>query len=351
MESIKKRHYRQLTRTDRIKLESLLRVKCPKSEIAKILQVNPSTVYREIKRGEYTHRNSDWTEEVRYSSDLADRRYRENLAAKGGGLKIGNDIALAEYIENKIVDEKYSPEAALGAAAKEKKSFKVSICKTTLYNYINDGLFLRLTNKNLPVKGKRKQKYNKVIRVAKTDLAGESIEKRPEEILKREEFGHWEMDTVKGKKRSKRSLLVLSERKTRKEIIVKLRSHTADAVVEAVDNLEREWGSQFSKIFRSITVDNGKEFSNCKGLELSAFDKSKKRTKLYYCHPYSSWERGTNEVQNKLIRRHIPKGTDFDEYPIEEITRIEAWINNYPRHMFGFETANDRFQSELMKLA
>lgn len=344
-------HYRQLTRTDRIKIESLLRVKCSTKQIAEILQVNPSTVYRETKRGEYEHLNSDWTTEIRYSADLAEERYQKNLAAKGGGLKIGKNRAYADYIEQKIVDEKYSPQAALGAALHEKKSFGVTICKVTLYSYIDKGIFYRLTNKDLPVKGQRKKKYNKVVRINKADITGTSIERRDAEIDKRETFGHWEMDTVKGKKKSQNSLLVLSERKTRKEIIKKLPSHTADAVVAALDDLEREWGARFSKVFKSITVDNGKEFSDCEGLERSAFNKNKKRTKLYYCHPYSSWERGTNEVQNKLIRRHIPKGTDFDNYPIKEIARIEAWINDYPRWLFKYESANDRFDREVKLLA
>lgn len=103
------------------------------------------------------------------------------------------------------------------------------ICTTTLYSYIDKGIFLRLTNKNLPVKKNTKRKYKKVQKQARAS-AGESIEKRPEEIDTREEFGHWEMDTVKGKRgKSKNSLLVLTERKTRDEIIFKLPEHTAAA--------------------------------------------------------------------------------------------------------------------------
>ena len=86
----------------------------------------------------------------------------------------------------------------------------------------------------------------------------------------------------------------------------------------------------FYKVFRSITVDNGVEFSDYEGMERSAL-KEEKRTFVFYCHPYSSWERGTNENNNRLIRRHIPKGVDFEDTTDEEIKYIETWINNYPR--------------------
>lgn len=108
------RHFYHLTHDDRIKIEALLKEKHTPKEIANNIGCHISTIYRELKRGRYEHRNSDWTTEERYSPDIADEKYRENLAAKGPGLKIGNDIELAEYIENKIVNEKYSPGAVLG---------------------------------------------------------------------------------------------------------------------------------------------------------------------------------------------------------------------------------------------
>ena len=181
---------------------------------------------------------------------------------------------------------------------------------------------------------------------------GESIEQRPEEINSRETFGHWEMDTVKGKRGvTKSCMLVLTERKTRNEIIVKLQDQKAESVVDALDRIERKWGDMFKNIFRSITVDNGVEFSDCDGLEKSAIHPGEKRTFLFYCHPYSSWERGSNENTNRLIRRHIPKGEDFDEKQDRDIEYIETWINNYPRGIFEFQTAAKLFEEEIRKLA
>lgn len=343
--------FKHLSQNDRIKMETMLNSGHKVVEVAEYLHVHRSTIYREIKRGEYTHRNSDYTEETRYSSDLGQKNHDWNAQGKGWNIKIGNDRPLAEYIEGKIIEDKYSPEAALAAAAESGIEFTTSISVRTLYRYIDKGIFLKLTNKDLPVKGKRK-KHNKRVRVQKRASAGESIENRPDEVKDREIFGHWEMDTVKGKQGvTKSCMLVLTERKTRDEIIVKLPDQKAASVVEAIDRLERKWGDMFTKVFRSITVDNGVEFSDYEGLERSVLHEGEKRTFAFYCHPYSSWERGSNENNNRLIRRHIPKGEDFDEKQDRDIEYIENWINNYPRGIFGFKTSAQLFEEEIRKLA
>lgn len=343
--------FKHLSQNDRIKMETMLNSGHKVVEVAEYLHVHRSTIYREIKRGEYTHRNSDYTEETRYSSDLGQKNHDWNAQGKGRNIKIGNDRPLAEYIEGKIIEDKYSPEAALAAAAENGIEFTTSISVRTLYRYIDKGIFLKLTNKDLPVKGKRK-KHNKRVKVQKRASAGESIENRPDEVKDREIFGHWEMDTVKGKQGvTKSCMLVLTERKTRDEIIVKLPDQKAASVVEAIDRLERKWGDMFTKVFRSITVDNGVEFSDYEGLERSVLHEGEKRTFAFYCHPYSSWERGSNENNNRLIRRHIPKGEDFDEKQDRDIEYIENWINNYPRGIFGFKTSAQLFEEEIRKLA
>lgn len=343
--------FKHLSQNDRIKMETMLNSGHKVVEVAEYLHVHRSTIYREIKRGEYTHRNSDYTEETRYSSDLGQKKHDWNAQGKGRNIKIGNDRPLAEYIEGKIIEDKYSPEAALAAAAESGIEFTTSISVRTLYRYIDKGIFLKLTNKDLPVKGKRK-KHNKRVKVQKRASAGESIENRPDEVKDREIFGHWEMDTVKGKQGvTKSCMLVLTERKTRDEIIVKLPDQKAASVVEAIDRLERKWGDMFTKVFRSITVDNGVEFSDYEGLERSVLHEGEKRTFAFYCHPYSSWERGSNENNNRLIRRHIPKGEDFDEKQDRDIEYIENWINNYPRGIFGFKTSAQLFEEEIRKLA
>ena len=344
------RKFKQMTHNDRIKMEALLNAGHSKAEVAEQLHFHRSNIYREYDKGKYIHRNSDYTEEERYSSDLGQKAHDYAQEGKSRALKIGNDRELAEYIESKIVDDKFSPEAALAEVERSGIEFKTTISVRTLYRYIDNGIFLKLTNKDLPIKSKKK-KHNRKVKVQKRASAGESIENRPEEVESREIFGHWEMDTVKGQRGvTKSCMLVLTERKTRDEIVVKLKDQTAASVVEALDRLERKWGDMFYSVFRSITVDNGVEFADYEGMEKSVL-KEGKRTFVFYCHPYSSWERGTNENNNRLIRRHIPKGVDFDDRTDEEIAFIEEWINNYPRGIFEYRTSAELFEEEIRKLA
>lgn len=225
---MKKRRFKHLSWNDRLRIESFL--KCGKrvQEIADEIGVHRNTIYNELKRGRYIHRNSDWTEEERYSPDIAEAAYRENLAAKGPGLKIGKDHRLAAYIERRIVEDGYSPAAVL-------------------------------------------------------------------------------------------------------------------------DRLERRYGKLFSKVFQTITVDNGTEFSDVAGLERSCLHKGK-RTTVFYCHPYSSYERGTNENTNGMIRRWFPKGTDFGKVTAKAIQAVEDWLNAYPRGILGFRCADDVFAEALAAL-
>ena len=186
---------------------------------------------------------------------------------------------------------------------------------------------------------------------AKRPPRGESIENRPEEIAKRITFGHWEMDSVEGKKGTKKTLLVLTERKTRNEIIRLMKDKTAASVVNALNDLERQLGPElFAQIFQTITVDNGSEFSDYEGIEKSTVLKDGKRTKVYFCHPYSAYERGSNENQNRMVRRHYPKGYDFTNTTPAEIRKLEKWINNYPREMFDFYTSAELYEACLNSL-
>lgn len=339
------RHYKTLTWNDRLQIEAWLKVDTPKDVMAKALGVHISTIYREIKRGQYEHRNSDWTTEMRYSPDISEKKKQDFLKAKGGDLKIGNDIEYANYLEYKVSVEKYAPGAILGEIKRKDLKFNTTISKTTFYRYIEDGVFLTITNKDLPVKrNKSDRKYNKVRKAARPPK-GDSIEKRPEEVMERTSFGHWEMDCVEGKKGTKKTLLVLTERKTRNEIIRLMEDKTAESVVKALDKIEKKLGyDMFTQIFQTITVDNGSEFQDCSGMEQSSVNDGSQRTKMYFCHPYSSYERGSNENQNKMIRRHYPKGYDFTDTTPAEIRKLEKWINDYPREIFDYYSSADLYK-------
>lgn len=245
--------------------------------------------------------------------------------------------------------EDYSPAAVLGEIARSPElKFSVTISEWTLYKYIDMGLFLTLTNKNLPVKGRRKKKNHKIKKTARAPK-GKSIERRPAEVDTRETFGHWEMDSVIGKKSTKPRLLVLTERRTRQEIVIRVPDGTTESVVRALDHLERKYGELFPVIFKSITVDNGSEFADCEGIERSIH--GGKRTTVYYCHPYTSSERGSNEKQNQMLRRRFPKGTDFCKVKPAEVEAAADWLNQYPREIFGYASSDELFREELSRLA
>lgn len=335
--------YKHLTFNDRLKIEAWQKVGTSPRVMAEKLGVHISTIYRELKRGQYEHLNSDYTTEQRYSPDIAEEKNQANLRAKGAPLKIGSDYEYAQYIEYKIRVEKYSPRAVLGEIKRQGVEFGTTISAPTLYRYIEQGVFLTITNDNLPVKRNKSTRKYKKVRAARASK-GESIEKRPAEIAERTTFGHWEMDCVEGKKGTKKTMLVLTERYTRYEIIRIMKDHTAASVVKALNGIERAYGADFYKIFQSITIDNGSEFSDYEGLERSC-RRIGTRTKVYYCHPYSSYERGSNENQNKMIRRHYPKGVSFERVTPADTRRLEKWINNYPRGIFNYFTSADLYEA------
>lgn len=337
-----------LSDKERYSIELLLSEKWPVSQIAKKLGRNRSTIYKEIKKGTVQLIDSELRPYMKYCADVAIRKTVENSAAKGAPLKIGNDYEFANYVEYMIIKEKYSPDAVLMHIKNTGKSFKTTICCRTLYSYIDKGIFLNLTNKDLLVK--RCNKKSSVTRcAARRNILKRSIEERPVDILKRRDFGHWEMDTVCSKQGVTASLLVLSERMTRQEIIISLKDKTTVSVVSAINDLEKQYGKLFPHIFKTITVDNGVEFSDSDGIENSIF-KGKKRTVLYYCHAYSSCERGTNENINKMIRRFIPKGSDIGKYTKEEISQIERYINNYPRRILNGLSSNQSLEKVFPQL-
>ena len=344
--------FSHLTYIQRCNIESLLREGHTQAEIARNIGVSRTTIHNELKRGEYDKRDyRTWKDVKAYSAELAEDKYRNNLRCKGKELKIGADWNFLKYVEKMIIDKKYSPQATLTNIVREELEFQTEICLSTLYNYIRNGVFLNICLADLPQPQKPKKKKKKQVQVQKKASRGTSIELRPPIVDLRTEFGHWEMDTVLGKKKSKKSLLVFTERMTRKEIVEMLESHTTAEVVKALNRIERRLGEKtFRAIFKSITVDNGTEFSDFEGMERSRRNK-KKRTDLYYCHAYSFFERGSNENQNKMIRRWIPKGTTFDDKTVAEIKEIEEWINNYPRPMFNHYSSEELYQAELLKLA
>lgn len=335
----KNRKGKHLNYEERIKIEALSKIGMKSEKIAKEIGCSGRTVRRELAKGRVELLNSDLTTRIEYSADIGQNKHNYAATGKGPMLKIGNDYEMVQEIERLIINEKMSPYAA-AEYIKNSGKFKTIISYKTIYNYIDNGLFPNLTNKHLPVKKNGKKRNYDNVRQATNNTKGTSISEREKSIDTRDEFGHWEMDTVVGKKNTKYVLLVLTERKTRKEIIRKIKGKSQYFVVRELDKIERKMGSKkFRETFKTITCDNGCENLDFEGIERSVICKQN-RTKVYYAHPYSAWERGSNENANKLIRRFIPKGCDIGEFSHERIKMIEHWINNYPRRIFDGLSSN-----------
>lgn len=333
--------YKHLTRDQRLKIEGALKTGVTVAEIAAMVGKCKKTIYNEIKRGLCLQQREGYIFEEVYCADVADRKYQEHLRAKGPDLKLGNDFAFANFVEKMIVEDHYSPGAVLATIREKGMQFKTHICENTLYSYIYRGdVFLQLSKKHLLYKGDRRKERHSTERA--NEAQGETIENRPPEVSARNTFGHWEMDSVMGVQGSVAALLVLTERLTRKGIVIRVPDHTTASVVRALDRLERKMGKDFRRVFKSITVDNGSEFMDCEGIERS-YRLKQPRTKVYYCHPYSPQERGSNENMNRIIRRFFPKGTNFDEVTPAEVAAAEEWLNNYPREILGWKSSQALF--------
>lgn len=344
--------YKHLNWDDRIYLERLLKKGYRKPEIAEIMNVSLKTVYNEIHRGEYEHLNTDLTTCIKYSPEKSYNQYKKYLSEKGASPKILQAPKLLEYIKHMIIDQHFSAEAILLEIKNNNLKFEIEIKSVqTIYSAVRNGYIDGVKMSDMPRKGKIKQKKQKVESLPSywREQKGTSIDDRPEIVLDRSTFGNWEMDCLCGKSTNRKTALVLTERKTRMEIVEQLKKHTMKEVVKALDRIEKKYGGDFYKIFQTITVDNGSEFKDFKGME-KALRRVGKRTVIYYCHARSPQERGSNENNNILLRRcdGLEKGADFDKcLTYAKCKDAEMWVNTYPRKIFNGRCSLELFNEEL----
>ena len=315
------------------------------TEIGEELNCHRTTISREINKGEIPLKRTQDSYKEFYDYEIAQWAHDNNATAKGPSLKIDKNHALAQFIEKKV-NEKYSPEV-IAELIKNDDRFDMCLSYKTIYNYIDMGV-LMIDREDLVYGNYRKDTKNKRKESSQTKQhkKGRTIRDRPEAADERSEIGHFEMDLVEGKKGCNDPyLLVLTERKTRAEIIEKIPDKTQDAVIEGLDRIERRMGVvKFRETFKSITTDNGREFYDYERLEESFTKSSIKRTEIYYCDAYSSWQRGSNENNNRFIRRFLPKGESFKGITRNFVKFIQEFINTYPRKMFDFKTSRQLFQ-------
>lgn len=335
------RHFRHLTYTDRLKIEALHSAGVSKTAIAEQIGCSLATIYNELKRGHYIKLGHLWEDVSAYSADIGQAKIDFSRRDGGPSEKIGNRLDICELL-SLWLRSGLSP--AVCSARLSQNNYGISLSTNTIYSYIKKGYIPGFTFDNLPEAPRRKHFHKGFVKPRRAP-AGRSIEKRPPVIFERSEPGHWEMDCIIGKSAGRRqALLTLTERAFRFEIVIRLDRKDAASVVRAVDKIEKYLGpDDFKRIFRSITVDNGCEFSDVYGLEHSR--NGSKRTDVYYCHPYCSSERGTNERHNRLLRRFFPKGTSLWWVTQSDCNKAADWLNNYPRLILGWSTPAQLFYS------
>lgn len=339
-----KNQYHHLTAKDRATIQTLIEQKDKNGKrlfnntyIANYLGVHRSTISRELKKRKSYHfmvRSGKMIEKP-YNATDAHNNYLFKRGLSKGEYKLRKHSKMAKFIEDKIKIDKWAPDVIVGYM-KTHNMFHYdgfcSITTPTIYNAIRYGII------HVKLEDTRKMKYEPEYEYKnKSSLSVSkipySIENRPEEINNRSTFGHFEIDTVIGTKRGKHEcLLTMTERKTKFEIIFKISSKTSENIVNKINQIKIFMNRHYNKVFKSFTTDNGSEFSDFLNIIKDT------KTKIYFCHPYCSGEKGTNEKQNSMIRYFIPKRTLIENYSYEDINNIANWMNNYPRKSLNYKT-------------
>lgn len=329
--------HRRLTLKERVQIETLLMENKPKSYIAKRLNRSRSTITREVNKWiEYSHHT--------YEAYLAHWYAKEDYLNKRNFDKISTYKQLRMYVYRGLLSN-WTPEQIAGRIKEHYPNDPImSISHESIYRYIYMHPQASLNRKliKLLVRKKTRRRPPKKRRGTGSKIINQvSIDNRPKHIELREEIGHWEGDLMIGKNH-KSAIGTIVERKTRYTIIIKLKSKKAEEVAKMFSKKL----NQLQKIYRkSMTYDNG--------IEMAKHQKITEKTgmKIYFAHPYSSWERGTNENTNGLIRRYLPKGTDFNEIDEKTLQIIQEKLNNRPRKIIGFKTPQEMMDFELKYVA
>lgn len=214
-------------------------------------------------------------------------------------------------------------------------------CTKTVYTLIDQGV-LSVRNIDLPLKTRMRPRKNKPSEPKGTNSKhlGRSIEDRDASVLSREEVGHWEVDLVLGKKtKGEPVIITMVERKSRVLLTKKVWSKRAEDIQKATLQMMRKQGME---CFKSLTTDNGAEFST-----LSLIEENSSSVQVFFTHAFASWEKGTNERHNGLLREYLPKGKSLRDLKYTELQMYTDAINNRPRRILNYQTPIEFFNNEL----
>lgn len=328
---------KRLTLNERIVIETLLKENKSKSYIAKQLNRNRSTITREVNN--WVINPTD-----KYSAALADFYAKDDYLNKRNKDKI-NTYKKLKYFVYKGLLSGFSPEQIAGR-------IKLLYPNDTIMSISYEAIYQHIYKHRQSYLGKKlikllpyhhhKRRQNRKFGSKKTRIKDQvNISQRPEQVDLRLEIGHWEGDLMIGVGQ-KSAIGTIVERKTRFTFIVKIENRKSKTVTQ-----------QFAKIMntmpkfirKTMTYDNGMEMANHKWLT------QKTGMDVFFANPYSSWERGTNENTNGLIRRFFPKGTDFNKIAVNKLKQAETALNNRPRKVLGYKTPNEMINQEINNYA
>lgn len=284
-------------------------------EISKILNCSHSSISREIKRN---------SKNGIYNPAIAEKLSKER--SKNCGSKGKLTLELKEEISKRL-KKHHSPEQISGRLIKEKYISKLSF--KSIYNWISKGLIPEINKLNLRRKGKRSKESE-----TRGKIGGTNISERPLKVELRKELGHWEGDTILGEGR----ILTLVERVSRFTYIFKLEGKVSESVKEKIKKLRKMLPK---KLLKSITFDNGKEFSKHRGINLETL------IEIYFANPGNPHERGTNENTNGLLREYFPKGRNLKKVDNTELSEVLLELNTRPRKCLNYNTPLEILQSYL----
>jgi IS30 family transposase len=313
-------NYTHLSISDRLRFYTFLEMELPITEIAKRLSTHRSTLYRELNRN---------SEPEGYLPKTAQLKTEERAKQKRPS-KLRKDGVLRDYVVRSL-QKGWSPEQISGRMTYHKLSFYA--CHETIYQFVyqskNKELYYCLPYKK-PKRQKRYSRQKSPCRYGKIRL----ITERPEDIVTRKRFGHWEGDTIQFKGTKEKVVTTLVERKSRLVFLIKNNRKHSRGVM---DKIKEKFEKLPSKMCKTITFDQGIEFADYRHLE------QQNKRKVYYCETHSPWQKGSNENMNGRLRWHLPRETDIARITQEELDQLAAKMNRCPRKCLGYKTPQELF--------
>ena len=329
--------YKHFTIEEREKIQEMLWQKASIRSIAGALNRSPGSISREIERNGAPLR-------FQYAPRKAHERAIKKRSSRGRKLRLKSGF-IRRYVVSKLKHDGFSPEQIAGRLHEEYPN--ESISHEAIYQFIYTQVnkegrgLIKKHRHDFRQYLKRRHKYRMKQGLRKSQRVlrpkGPCIDERPKEVEKRQTVGHWETDSMVSRQSSV-GLNTIVERKTGLVFITRIENGTAEVTKEAVT---KRLGVLPEDILKTITSDNGSENAMFDSVmtELGVL--------WFFAHPYHSWERGTNENTNGLIRWYFPKGTDFATISDETIQAVETALNNRPRKRLGWKTPLEAFNESV----